>query len=198
MLSGILFYSIIVSTKNGLIGHIGAFLLGTILSILLSLVLIALTVMNADDLPRLGRLFRSALFSSIGWGLGLCVVPIALVRGLLKMEWIDPFRVWIELQAPYVYATVGPVMLFAILPAMFVAWPIRARHDTGLMASVYYVWRNLEDTRYNPMEMTALTALVGGVMIFLPVIALFAPALIVQVAAAAFAIFKHSIVVHDD
>jgi len=190
LLSAILFFGIVALLDRGHIGHTTAFAAGTVLSIALSQSLIALIVMDPDNLPDIRRLSRSIAFSSISTGLSLCVVPVIAVHLLREYSWVQGLLLWMGVQAPYAYATIGPVFLFGAFPAALFAWPMRVRYDANFDASLHHIWQTVEGRDYSPIVMSVLVGAVGGGMVLSPVFALLAPALIVQLSASAFEKFE--------
>lgn len=182
---------------SNLIGYGPAFVVGAILSILITLSSIALLVMNSEDLPNLGALTRTLAYTSIGFGVGLSL-PLVLVAHLL------PERIWdayliasVPPQIPFVFATLGPILLFGMLPVLLVAWPIRARHDTDFETSIQYVWRYIENRRYRSTAVTVAIATIGSVLCFVPFVGLLVPAILSHMSAVMLRRFDDDITVHE-
>ena len=184
--------------EAGVIGYSIALILGVVLGITISLASIALMTMSADDLPELGGLCRTGVLIATGLGVGLSL-PIAAAAYLVPdTVWARYMVAWLPGQVPYLFATIGPVLLFSMLPALLVAWPIRARHDTDLDTSIRYVWQKFENRRYRQVDMTLLIAGIGSILCFAPLFVFLAPALLAQLSAACLEQFAGDIVVHDE
>lgn len=180
------------------LNYAGTLVLGSSLGILSTLVCIALMVMDDDDLPDLSRLARTTMWLSLSCGVGLSLPIVGL--GLLVPDWAwnDALYSWIPDHFPYFCSAFGPVLLFGMLPALLVAWPIRARHDTEMSAAISYVWQNIEDRRYSQFRMTLLFGGIGAILCVTPVLALLAPALVSQLAVTTFKFVEGDIIIEED
>jgi len=180
------------------VGYPLLFVLGVVLSIGVTLALIAMMSMDADDLPSLARLAKTVMLVALGFGV-MVSIPVVLFAYLLPDGVWERYMVgWLPGHVPYLFATIGATLLFGMLPAMLVAWPIRARHDTDIWPSVGYVWQRIENRRYRAVEMTILVAGAAAALNFVPLLAVLVPPVLAHTAVATFNAVRDDIVVFEE
>ena len=176
----------------------GLLLAGVITSIALVMGLVMFQVMDGDELPDLGRVVRALFGFAVVFGTAVIVPLIAAAYFVPDAAWEHFVVGWLPNQAPFLFASLGPVLLFGMMPAMLVAWPIVARHDTGLWSSVGYVWQWIENQRYSAVEITIGVAGVCAMMCFVPYLSILVTPFLASLAVVTFDAVSDDIVVADE
>jgi hypothetical protein len=81
---------------------------------------------------------------------------------------------------------IGVVSLACVLPAFFLAWPIRANTGLALGKSIMLVWRSVEGHSYPAGRFTFVLVSVGWVLLTIPGLGLLVPTLYAHLTAVLF------------
>lgn len=176
----------LIAWLPGAAGMLAASIVELFAGTALFLFLSTFMVLREDRLDHVGPLFRSGAFVS------LCVsavvaVPIIIGLLILPIDWLGAPQ-WLFLRNSWPIACVGlgVVGTATVLPAFLIAWPIHTSVGLPLSKSIFFVWRNIEDSSYAAIRMSLFVALVGWLLLTVPGAGLLVPVLYAHLAVVLF------------
>ena len=152
----------------------------------LFLVLGSLMAFNEERLDHIGQHFRAGLLVAAAVTV-VVTFSIAVAFALAPID-LQSSESWYLLLNwwPIAAHGIGVVSLACILPAFFLAWPIRANTGLTLGKSILLVWRSIEGHLYPAGRFTLVLVGVGWVLLTIPGLGLLVPTLYAHLTAVLF------------
>lgn len=152
----------------------------------LFLVLGSLMAFNEERVDHIGPLFRTGILVAAAVTV-VVTFSIAVAFALAPID-LQSSESWDLLLNwwPIAAQGIGVVSLACILPAFFLAWPIRANTGLALGKSIMLVWRSIEGHMYPAGRFTLILVSVGWVLLTIPGLGLLVPTLYAHLTAVLF------------